>query len=217
MKREVNLDDVALAKQGDRAATARVLADMEGLCRWYAKKRYRGALQRVTFGEVVQECRYATLRALKPFKPDAGTKFATYALMWMRAKVNVLISRERAGPAVYISRKNGSITWAPTSSLDTFYKHDPSNSDDRRLDIADPSVDVHADAEERSFELLMSNAIDKLPEREREILRRHAGGETLATIGLDYGLTRERIRQLEVRARDRLRKVVAANGWSDAA
>ncbi|MFF4763414.1 sigma factor-like helix-turn-helix DNA-binding protein [Streptomyces sp. NPDC001292] len=55
-----------------------------------------------------------------------------------------------------------------------------------------------------------------LSEREADVMRRRCGlvgGErqTLGEIGEEYGVTRERTRQLENRARDRLKKVLAGS------
>lgn len=53
-------------------------------------------------------------------------------------------------------------------------------------------------------------AVDTLPARQRDIIeRRFWRDETLEAIGIDYSLTRERIRQLEAQAFDRLRPQLA--------
>lgn len=50
----------------------------------------------------------------------------------------------------------------------------------------------------------------KISERDKDILRRLAGsGETLDVIGARYGVSRERIRQLEARLSERLRRILA--------
>lgn len=64
---------------------------------------------------------------------------------------------------------------------------------------------------ERAEELLTRAG---LTEREADVMRRRSGlvgGErqTLDDIGKEYGVTRERIRQLETKARDRLKEVLA--------
>src|SRR5262249_25524127 len=57
----------------------------------------------------------------------------------------------------------------------------------------------------------VQHALAQLPRREREIMeQRHMGDETpsLVAMGRDFGVSRERIRQLETRARDKLRKLL---------
>ncbi len=62
------------------------------------------------------------------------------------------------------------------------------------------------------FELrtLLEEAISSLKERNSEIIRKRFGFDshemTLEEIGLEYGLTRERIRQIEAKALQRIQK-----------
>jgi RNA polymerase primary sigma factor len=63
----------------------------------------------------------------------------------------------------------------------------------------------------QSFERQLEELLDQLDPREREIVGRRFGlreaePETLADVGDSMGLSRERIRQLEVRALDKLRR-----------
>ncbi|WP_433496730.1 sigma-70 family RNA polymerase sigma factor [Sphaerimonospora sp. CA-214678] len=69
--------------------------------------------------------------------------------------------------------------------------------------------------EERLQEMLSEQAVEEwlapLPDKEADILRRHLGlngdePQTLEQIGRHYGVTRERIRQLEVRALAQIRE-----------
>lgn len=71
-----------------------------------------------------------------------------------------------------------------------------------------------AEAQERGLrnEMLM-RAMEILPEREREIIearRLRDKPETLEALGERFGVSRERVRQLEVRAFDRLQKAMLA-------
>lgn len=70
-----------------------------------------------------------------------------------------------------------------------------------------------ADSDDQSLVSLIRQSLLGLPEKDRDIVERRMGwnGEiqTLQEIGTAYGLTRERIRQLENRAVQRLRK----SGW----
>jgi RNA polymerase primary sigma factor len=52
---------------------------------------------------------------------------------------------------------------------------------------------------------LLNAELDKLPAREGDVLRRHFGletgeVETLGEVAEDHGITRERVRQIELRA-----------------
>jgi RNA polymerase primary sigma factor len=75
-----------------------------------------------------------------------------------------------------------------------------------------PEEVLHPKYSRQRVERLLARA--QLTEREADVMRRRSGlvgGErqTLEEIGEEYGVSRERIRQLETRARDRLKEVLA--------
>jgi RNA polymerase sigma-32 factor len=80
------------------------------------------------------------------------------------------------------------------------------------VDQAPSPEALTAAGQERAFRQdLLSRALETLPERERDILiERQLRDEpkTLEELGAIYGISRERVRQLEVRAFDRLKKAV---------
>ena len=97
----------------------------------------------------------------------------------------------------------------------------PVNRDgEENLEFQDTLVDdrptpemAAADAEETSYRRgLLVEAMKDLPDRERHILterRLKDNPATLEELGTVYGISRERVRQLEVRAFDKVRKAVA--------
>ena len=97
----------------------------------------------------------------------------------------------------------------------------PMSTDEGGIEFQDtlvgygPSPELQfAEAEELSHhsEILM-RAIETLPERERDILaerRLSDSPQTLEVLGEKYGISRERIRQLEVRAFDKVQAAVKA-------
>lgn len=54
--------------------------------------------------------------------------------------------------------------------------------------------------------------MSKLPAKFSDVLRRRAEGETLEDIARSYGLTRERIRQIESMAKERARRLLGKAG-----
>jgi DNA-directed RNA polymerase sigma subunit (sigma70/sigma32) len=76
--------------------------------------------------------------------------------------------------------------------------------------VPDPSApDPRVLAEAADERELVDEAVDHLPQREREVIRRHFGfgdgrGETLEAIAADLGVARERVRQVEQHALARL-------------
>jgi RNA polymerase sigma-32 factor len=84
-------------------------------------------------------------------------------------------------------------------------------------DAPSPEVVVASDEEKSLRQSLLANALATLPERERHILTERQLTEepmTLEQLGAVYGISRERVRQLEVRAFARLKKAVEASALS---
>ena len=92
------------------------------------------------------------------------------------------------------------------------------DSGDRQFLEGQASADVPDPEEtilERQLEEALASILDKLPTMERQILEWHFGigggpARTLQEIGRALGYTRERVRQVELRALDRARRLLEA-------
>ncbi len=94
--------------------------------------------------------------------------------------------------------------------------------DDRTLEstLASDSPEPEGVAEKASLRERLEVALRQLPERERIILRHRFGldddeTETLEQLGRQFGVSRERIRQLEARGLKMLRAICAQQGLQD--
>ncbi len=96
-----------------------------------------------------------------------------------------------------------------------------SNTDEGAAEFQDSLIDnrpspesLVGEREELSVRsAMLERALSELPERERHILierRLKDDPVTLEELGMEYGISRERIRQLEVRAFDKLQKLIHA-------
>ncbi len=98
---------------------------------------------------------------------------------------------------------------APLSNME-----DGTEFQDTLVDNRPDPESVVGEREEMSFHSgMLARAIAQLPERERHILTERRLKEdpvTLEELGTHYGISRERIRQLEVRAFDKVQKLVKA-------
>jgi RNA polymerase primary sigma factor len=77
-------------------------------------------------------------------------------------------------------------------------------------DVADPSGGLELD----DMREAMRSVLNELPEREREVVKMRFGlgaeqGATLEEVGQAFNITRERVRQIEVRTLYRLRHVAS--------
>jgi len=93
------------------------------------------------------------------------------------------------------------------------------NSDKSILDtIADERMeDPGTELQNDDIQSNLSNWIEELPEKQREVLSRRFGlrgyePSTLEDVGREIGLTRERVRQIQVEALKRLREVFEKHG-----
>lgn len=100
----------------------------------------------------------------------------------------------------------------PPSSLDAHV----GDEDGKRFDelVGDERADTpYAQLEDKTTTSMLLELLDSLPERERTILRNRFGiagdGEkTLEEVGEQFGVTRERIRQIQNLALEKLRKMI---------
>ncbi len=97
----------------------------------------------------------------------------------------------------------------------------PLSNDEEGIEFQDTLVDNSPSPESRFAEAeelghrsaILRQALKELPERERHIFterRLKDDPKTLEELGKEYGISRERIRQLEVRAFDKVQKAVTA-------
>ena len=172
-------------------------------------RRYRGC--GVPVLDLIHEGNLGLLIAARRFDPSRNVKFITYAVWWIRqSMVQVLADSTRAFcfPPKLMPRfgyRAGDVSLS-----------DPlPSSDGRPRELADllPLAATAADEvmihHARMSEL--ADALGDLDGREREVVRLRFGlgdGEpqTLQAIGDRLRLTRERVRQIESRAKDKLRR-----------
>ena len=99
--------------------------------------------------------------------------------------------------------------------LDSFVT-DESGETKGSLYLADPSQSIYDYVENKEMAETVDKLCEKLDDRESDILKKRYGvgnGEiqTLDTIGKTYNLTRERIRQIEVKAIKKLQGIMQEN------
>ena len=102
---------------------------------------------------------------------------------------------------------------------DQAYKNSDDDSETLEETIKDENTDVYGDAEARLIKQDMEEELKKLTPREREIIERRFlyAKDTLEEIGEDYNLSRERIRQIEKKALEKLKKKEKIRAWHEPA
>jgi RNA polymerase sigma-32 factor len=228
LQRDAESELVARAHAGDRRAVERlIVAHMPLVYRTTRRLRGRG-----DYDDVLQEGRVGLLIALERFEPERGLRFATYAAFWIRARVNSYLVRaclvspltSREGRRVF------HLLPAAERALRAARREPDAHALAERLGVdpqlvaaivqpgTNPQVDsLPADEPlpEQAAELSVRAArvaevLDSLSHRERTIaIGRLVRGDTLAAVGRELGLSRERARQLERVVIARLRELLA--------
>ncbi len=195
------------ARGGDRAARDELVRRNLPLVVAFVRKQ---ALAGVQLDEVVQEGNLGLLRAIEKYDPAAGTRFATYAIWWVRAYVWKYLKAARSA----VRPKSGSAARADLSLdaplgdegdatwLDQV--EDDAPTPDARY--ADADADAHV---RRSLERVRGRLGGLAWDIVQHRLRQDAP-ETLEAIGKRWGVSRERVRQVELQTKRFLRGYLEA-------
>ena len=186
----VQTELVRRAKAGDRASIEQLLS--------VSRPRARRLSARFTppagmdAADLEQEGVLGVLSALTRWDPGRGVPFLVYADFWIYARMQRVV--ERAGRSI------------PAMSLDAL-TGDPGAANEALTGWVEPIEEqvVH------SFERAAARAhLKELPERLRQIVWYRLSGYTCQEISAWYGISRQRVAQLEQEGYQRLRRAVPA-------
>jgi RNA polymerase primary sigma factor len=99
------------------------------------------------------------------------------------------------------------------ASLDAPLADDSESANFSDIVMDEHASDPYSDLEKRTVQSMLDNLLNSLPEREAKILEYRfglSGGEerTLEEVGAHFGVTRERVRQIQNNALGKLRKMI---------
>ena len=176
----------------------------------HVAKEFRG--RGVPFEDLLGEGCVGLLKAMRRFDPASGARFMTYAGFWVRKSIlQALTEQPRTVRVPRYAREHGR-----AAPREIRLEAPIPGSDDRRLAdvLADSSVPHAGDAmiEEQRIRRLRRLVLALGP-RERAVLASRYGldgarARTLSEVGMGLGISRERVRQIEVGALARLRKAL---------
>lgn len=191
----------------DQAAISRLVESNLRFVVSYAR-RYRGL--GVSVIDLVHAGNLGLIEAAKRFDPSRNVKFITYAVWWIReAMVHALSDQARA--VSFPPKLLGEVALR----ADDVSLNEPVSADgSRRLGdtLAQDQVPPVEDEMIHRADLdKLASALGDLNGREREVVRLRFGLEddepqTLQQVGDHLHLSRERVRQIESRAKDKLRR-----------
>jgi hypothetical protein len=177
---------------------------LESFC-WWCARRFGHGLDDADQEDIFAMVRAQLLRAVELFDPRTGWKFLTYVHKCCTRKSQLMARAIRSGGVKYLPKN------APASrpaSLDERWENTGSNrggsrgkdrlkfqiADYRRADGPDPALKFWCDPENvwqrRGLHIKFRLVL----------FLRHVEGYTLDEVGEVFGLSRERVRQLEERA-----------------
>jgi RNA polymerase sigma factor (sigma-70 family) len=151
-------------------------------------KRHAG--QTDNFFELLSDGNMSLIRAVEKFDFSRGNKFSTYATWAIMKNYARSIPEEKRRRERYVTGHEELFEIAPDTRSD--------------------EQEIVASAEQTSHRV--NRLLESLDDRERQIIRMRAGldnseGMTLEEIGQHLGITKERVRQLNVRIMNKLRTI----------
>jgi RNA polymerase sigma-32 factor len=196
--------------KGDREAADRLI---ESGLRFVVQVALRYLRYGVPLADLVAEGNVGLLEALRRFDPARGVRFMTYAAFWIEAYVRAYARRHQS----VVLRS----PWRPSRrprrrdlSLDAplFLDSEVTGVEALEAPGAGPEEQLAQAQREARLRRALARACTSLDARERAIvderLRRGEERASLREMGRRLGISRERVRQIESRLKDKLRQAV---------
>jgi len=195
-------DEVELSQRarcGDIEASQRLAACNLALVVSVVKK-YASSGARMD--DLVQEGSVGLLKAIDHFDPSKGTRFATYAVWWIRAYVQRYLQDNRS----QVRGGEGQRASMSDLSLDTSIDEEGEISHlDRLVDEkADPEGHYIGNEHDRDVRLALQRVRKRIGDLGWDILQERLTQDsprTLEEIGRRWGVSRERVRQVELKTK----------------
>lgn len=218
-----------LCKAGDRQALDRLVARNKPFVYAIARRAHRRC-RFLELEDLVAVGQLGLVHAVDKYDPNLGTKFLTFAAWWVRATierewadhdrtVRVPVHLLDVQRKVYLGTYQGSAKKREralaahgqfTRSFDAPVGGEDSATLGDLLGSEGPSAEDALGVSE--VEAAVRAAIARMPLTERDRLvveQRMLGDKTLKEVGDALGVSRERVRQMEEKLRERLRKELA--------
>jgi RNA polymerase primary sigma factor len=202
------------ARAGDVPARQRLARHNLALVVAVARRQRRGT---VRLDDLIQEGNVGLLRAVEKFDPHAGTRFSTYAVWWIRAYIGKYLKEARSS----VRPQSGTVAQSDIS-LDGLVDDDGDVTHLERIeDDAPGPEDRYLSAEDdRGVREALSKVRKRVGELGWDIIHNRLQRDeptTLEEIGKRWGVSRERVRQVELRSKQVLHRVLATEPERDAA
>jgi RNA polymerase sigma-32 factor len=206
-------DEFMLAKRwrehGDRDAAHKLVTSHLRLVAKIAMG-YRG--YGLPISEVISEGNVGLMQAVKRFEPEKGFRLATYAMWWIKAAIQeyILRSWSLVKMGTTANQKKLFFNLRKAKSKISALEEGDLRPDQVKL-IAKRLGVSEQDVVDMNRRKALGDALSVLNDRERRIFeaRRLADDPiTLEDLAAEFGVSRERVRQIEVRAFEKVQRAV---------
>lgn len=197
------------ARRGDVRAKHRLVRQNLTFVVAIARKQLRGS---VRLDDLVQEGNVGLVQAVDKFDPNAGTRFLTYAIWWIRAYIGKYLRAARSSV-----RPRSGATAQPDLALDAQESGGEVASHlERLVDGAPSPEEVYLAAEsEQAVRRTLDELHGQVSELAWDVVRHRLGQEPpspLEEIGRRWGVSREWVRRVELDTKRALRRRLKESG-----
>ena len=168
-------------------------------------KQYQG--RGLSYADLIAEGNIGLIKALDKFDGERGYKIISYSVWWIKQTILEALAKRNA-----------------SDDEDLPYDYEKplvTDDDDYKTEMNDDTFlnDDHEGNKEMEQTEAIKFLMDYLNQREKNIITKYYGldgnkPKTLEEIGMEYGLTKERIRQIKNTSFKKMRSVALATGMT---